>query len=260
MHDAKLATILAVVLVCHGLPAHSEEPHAPLGLDVLLEIRSLVGSETPQWAPDGSRILFTSGSSLVTMRPDGSALRRLPVDLSGAGHFLASHMTRWSPTGEWVAYISDRTGTPEIWLWSAKDGTERRLTQHGARINAFSWAPDGTWIAFSGDRYGGYDIWKVSVGTGQSERLTSDDGYEVFPSWTPDGQEILYVRLDARWMDHDVIAIRASGDAHRVLLRDRDFFDYGAGGTFGFPLVSPDGSSMSTPSWTTRGSWCWSRR
>ena len=247
-HRLEIVAILSSFLVFGRLPLSAEEANAPLPLDTLLEIRSVVADETPQWAPDGSRILFASGSSLMTVRAEGGSIRRLPMDLSEAGHFLASHMPRWSPTGEWVAYVSDRTGTPEIWLWSAKDGRERALTHHGARINAFSWAPDGKWIAFSGDRYGSYDIWKVSVPRGEAERVTSHERYEVFPSWTPDSKEILYVRLDERWIDHQVIVVQADGENARVMLEDREFFDYRAGGTFGFPLVSPDGRSFLYPS------------
>jgi dipeptidyl aminopeptidase/acylaminoacyl peptidase len=134
-----------------------------------------------------------------------------------------------------------------------EDGREIQLTKHGARINAFSWSPDGRWIAFSGDRFGNYDVWKVSVPGGEEYRLTSEDLYEVFPSWTPDSKRILYVRLDPRWMNHDVIEITADGASPRTVLQDFDFFDYGAGGEFGYPDVSPDGSTVLFPSY--RSGW-----
>jgi dipeptidyl aminopeptidase/acylaminoacyl peptidase len=81
----------------------------------------------------------------------------------------------------------------------------------------------------------------VTVPSGQVERLTSDPGYEVSPSYTPDGTTLLYVRLDERWVDHDIMAMPAAGGTARLVARDTAFFDYGAGKTFGPPLVSPDG-------------------
>ncbi len=242
-----LVISLASLFVILSL-AHAEEPQTPLPLDVLLEIRSTVGGEVPRWAPDGSRILFASGSGLVTIKPTGDTLRRLPIDLSGAGHFLASHTPRWSTSGKWVAFVSDRTGTPEIWLWSADDGRQKQLTRLGARVKSFSWSPDGSSIALSGDRYGDYDIWKVAVPSGNAERLTMDERYEVYPTWTPDSKKIVYVRLDDRWMEHEVIEIDLDGDHPRTILQDKDFFDYREGGTFGFPLVSPDGKHLVFPS------------
>jgi dipeptidyl aminopeptidase/acylaminoacyl peptidase len=104
-----------------------------------------------------------------------------------------------------------------------------------------AWSPDGKTLAFAGDRNGSYDIWRVAVPTGEVERLTKDPRYEVFPSWTPDGRTLLYVQLDDRWVDHDIMAMPAGGGPARLVARDTAFFDYGAGKTFGYPMVSPDG-------------------
>jgi len=137
--------------------------------------------------------------------------------------------------------VSDKSGAPEIWLWSTRDGADLQLTELGARINSMSWSPDERSIVFAGDRYGNYDIWKVDVATRRVDRLTEDKRYEVFPTWTPDSRHILYVRLDDAWEDHDVIEVDAMGGDPRTVIEDRDFFDYGAGSTFGYPSVSPDG-------------------
>ena len=231
----------------HAILAQSSTEAGVLPLDVLLEIGSVVGGETPVWAPDGSRVLFASGLSgggLMTIDPQGGFPTRLPVDLGGAGHFLASQEPKWSPNGMWVAFISDKSGSPELWAWSTADGRERQLTDLGGRINAFSWSPDGGSIAFSGDRYGNYDIWKVAVPSGTVQRLTSDPRYEVFPTWTPDGRHILYSRLDDQWTDHEVLEMPVEGGEPRLVVEDTDFFDYGAGTKFGYPRVSPDGQTV----------------
>ena len=216
-----------------------------LTIDQLLSIESVVSGD-PSWSPDGSAILFKSGltGGLVTISPDGGFPARVPADLGSAGHFLASQMPGWSPTGKWISYVSDKSGKPEIWLWSVSDGADVQLTDLGARINSMSWSPDESAIVFAGDRYGNYDIWKVEVATRQVHRLTSDKRYEVFPTWTPDSQGVLYVRLDDTWEDHDVIEVDADGQNPRTVLSDHDFFDYGAGTTFGYPRVSPDGSQV----------------
>ena len=180
----------------------------------------------------------------MTLSPDGGFPTRVPLSLGGAGHFLASQWPDWSPGGEWISYVSDKSGSTEIWLWSVMDGQEIQLTNLGARIGTVSWAPNGRWITFSGDRYGNMDVWKVAVPGGEVERLTTERQYEVYPAWTPDSRTIVYVRLDDRWADHDVIEISANGENPRVVLEDRDFFDYGAGSKFGFPSVSPDGSTI----------------
>lgn len=165
------------------------------------------------------------------------------ASLSGTGS-PGSQKPQWSPDGQWIGYVSSKGGAPEIWLWSVTDGKDIQLTNLGARVNALQWSPDGKWIVLSNDRYGNQDIWKVSVPDGELFRLTKDPSYEVYPTWTPDGKNILYVRMDERWIDHDVLEMPADGGEARLVVEDRDFFDYRAGLSFGTPLPSPDGKTV----------------
>jgi len=224
------------------------EEQEPLPVGDLLRIGSVVGGrEAPQWSPDGKALLFSSGingGELITVGIDGSFPVRIPIDLGGTGHFLSSNLSRWSPDGTWISYVSTKSGAPELWLWSVKNGRHIQLTDLGGRINALSWSPDSRWIAFSGDRYGNFDIWKVSVPGGEAIRITRDTRYEVYPSWTPDGRMILYDRLDEKWVDHEVMILAAAGGDPRLVVEEKDFFDYGAGRTFGFTMASPDGKTV----------------
>ena len=252
---------VAVLLAAEPARTLQAQGADPLLVDNLLSIGSVVsGRDAPQWSPDGSAILFLSslggGSGLWSISPEGGFPVQMVEDLSlvGVGS-LGSPAPTPSPNGEWVSYVSSKSGAPEIWLWSASDGRDVRLTDLGARVGAFSWSPDGRWIAFSGDRYGDMDVWKVSVPDGDIHRLTSDDRYEVFPTWTPDGQSILYVRLDERWVDHHVMEIPAEGGESRLVVEDKDFFDYRGGTAFGAAQVSPDGDGGTVLFRSLRSGW-----
>ena len=107
-----------------------------------------------------------------------------------------------------------------------------------------AWSPDGAWVAFAGDRFGNMDIWKVSVPGGEVHRLTGDPLYEGYPSWAPDSGTLFYVRMDDRWVDHDVIEITPDGRNPRTVVEDRGFFDYRAGRAFGAAQPSPDGEQL----------------
>ena len=212
----------------------------------LVDLSAAVGgSLSPQWSPDGSMITFVSGSELAGVGTEDGAFTTLTenVQLSGVGS-LGAPQPVWSPDGRWIAYTSDKSGAPEIWLWSAEDRTDRKLTGLSARANGLAWSPDGAWIAFSGDRFGSMDIWKVSVPGGEVHHLTGDPLYEGYPSWTPDGTRLLYVRMDDRWVDHDVIEVEPDGTHPRTVVMDTGFFDYRAGRAFASAQVSPDGQDV----------------
>lgn len=226
----------------------SEENKLPV--EKILSISSILsGRDAPVWSPDGTKILFMSGLKgklnlwSITYEKKRLALITEDVSLTGVGS-VASQKPSWSPSGEWVGYVSSKSGAPELWLWSVDKGHDVQLTNLGARINSFRWSPDGRWIVFSCDRYGAFDIWKVSVPEGNVFRLTSDNNYEVFPSWTPDGEKIIFSRLDERWVDHDVMEIGKNGEGQKLIFVEKDFFDYRGGTAFGYAEASPDGSKI----------------
>ena len=228
-----------------------------ISVDRLLAVGAVAANETPQWAPDGSLIVYATsaggGPDLWGVAPDGGAPVRLTVDTGGVGH-LSSIRPQWSPTGECVAYVSTKTGADEVWLWPADGSGERQLTRLGARIEAFSWAPDGRALAVASGSTGTFDIFRVAVPEGGAVQLTRDARYETYPSFAPDGH-LLYVRLNDSWTDHEVVLADADGGRPRVVLRDTGFFDYHYGQSFGHPKVSPDGQTFLFRSqrsgWTT---------
>ena len=226
-------------------PSAPERP-APWNARQLADLVSSIGSimsGEPAWLPDGSRLVVPAalgGGSVWTVNPDGGALARLTGDLS-------AQLSRLSPDGSAIAYLSDKSGNPELWLWNIGEGREAQLTRLGARITGFAWSPDARAIAFAALRFGSFDIWVVSLVDGVVRRLTTSDAYEISPTWTPDGRHVVYVRADDRWVDHDVMIMPAAGGAARVVASDRGWFDYGTIGTrpgFGTPLVAPDGNHV----------------
>jgi dipeptidyl aminopeptidase/acylaminoacyl peptidase len=158
--------------------------------------------------------------------------------------FLASPQQSYSPDGRYIAHLGEVGGATELWLHRRADGQQRPLTRLGNNISSYTWAPDGQSILAASNRRGTYDIYRVAVPSGEATRLTHDSRYEVSPVSTPDGNRVLFVRLDERWADHEVVSIAPDGGDEQVIAHDEDFFDYHYGRTFGLPLVSPSGQQV----------------
>mgnify|MGYP003864762227 CR=1 FL=1 len=199
---------------------------------------SIGGNSAPVWSADGASLFFFSGSGLWAVGADGGAPTRIAGSLDGATQL------RRSPDGRLVTFVKGVPGGNDIFGWDLTSKTERRISTLSGQVRSYSISPDGRSIALASDRNGSEDIWVVNVADGAARRITNSPLYDVFPSWTPDGSKVLFTRLDARWVDHDVYEMAPTGGATRLVLGDKDFFDYRQGASFGFVSVSPDGRTI----------------
>jgi dipeptidyl aminopeptidase/acylaminoacyl peptidase len=100
---------------------------------------------------------------------------------------------RFSPDGVWLAFVSDRTGRPQLWRVRTSGGAPERLTDHD-RVGAYRFSPDGRRIAYGTDM-GGNERWQIWVmdadGTGTRRLSESDDRIHHLRDWTADGRSLL---------------------------------------------------------------------
>jgi dipeptidyl aminopeptidase/acylaminoacyl peptidase len=121
-----------------------------------------------------------------------------------------------SPDCRRVAFVSDRSGTPRIWVQDLPDpgsepppATMIRLTDHPAV--AVSWSADGAWLACSAATDGGVrtQVWVVRP-DGRDARLIAggpDQHAELGP-WTRSGHRVV-VTVPGAALDRDGVAYLA---------------------------------------------------
>jgi dipeptidyl aminopeptidase/acylaminoacyl peptidase len=118
----------------------------------------------------------------------------------GDGEALApSTRVDWSPAlsadGKQLAFISTRTGKPEIWVIALADNSLRRLTNFGgAEVQDLHWSRDGRMIATSVSSNGLFDIVLIDVASGSTRRVAVTPRDERQPFFAPDGRNLWFVR------------------------------------------------------------------
>ena len=93
-----------------------------------------------------------------------------------------------SPQGDAVAYISDRSGSLEIYVRTlGADAAETAVTADGGQNMQPAWSPDGRLLAFHSAARGG--IWVVPSRGGLPRQILAAGSR---PDWSPDGLRIAY--------------------------------------------------------------------
>jgi Tol biopolymer transport system component len=145
----------------------------------------------PAVSPQANRLAYVLSRSNTNLweldrvgsPPANSAIAK-PIDPSTRSEIDPS----FSPDGRKVAFMSDRTGSQEIWVMDHEARTSVQLTHFGGpTAGAPSWSPDGSQIAFDSD----CQIFVISSDGGIPRQLTTG-GENCAPSWSRDGQFVYF--------------------------------------------------------------------
>jgi TolB protein len=164
--------------------------------------------------PSGTRLAIVAsvdGVSEIFTAVNGGGLTRLTkdryIDVGPA----------WSPDGQKLAFVSDRTGAPQLYVMNADGSGVRRLTFDGSYNTSPSWSPDGEWIAFETRINSQFDIWKIRPTGGPSIPVVSHPRSDEHPSWSPDGRLIAF--SSTRYGRPDVYVAAGVGESRDLPAR-----------------------------------------
>lgn len=123
-------------------------------------------------SPDGSTLVFELLGDLYTLPVDGGRARPL---LTGRAF---QSQPRFSPDGSRLVYISDETGSDNVWV-AAADGSSARAVTRLPRSGMLSpaWSADGRAVFVTvSDAYGTRtaELWRYDVTSGEGTRLVEN--------------------------------------------------------------------------------------
>ena len=188
----------------------------------------------PAISPQGDKLAYTTGAMHTNIwRVDLDARRHAT---GPAKPLMQSNVSddgpQFSPDGSHIAFGSQRSGFPEVWIANADGSEPIQLTSRNVLSGSPRWSPDGQLIAFDSRTGEHSQIFVISGVGGTPRQLTNGDFDASVPTWSRDGQWIYFTtnRLGI-WQLFKVSA--QGGEQVQVTTK---------GGFIGFE--SPDGSEL----------------
>jgi TolB protein len=167
--------------------------HAADEILALAQIRGVARSKLA-FVSDRDAAKGKATKEIYIMDYDGANPRRVTVNRS------INMLPAWNPDGKSLAYISYRSGWPELFTaWIYEGRNTAFAAGKSGKVYAHAFSPDGKKVAYgfspaSGRSSGDMDIWVANSDGTQPQRLTETAASDTAPTWSPTGREIAFTR------------------------------------------------------------------
>ena len=137
---------------------------------------------TPRWAPDGSRVIFTSyarsGAPDIFASDAATGRRETIVSLRGT-----NNGARYSPDGRQIAMMLSGSGSSEIYVANAQGKQISVRTRSDSAKSSPCWSPDGSRIVFAMGE-SSPQLFVIPASGGTPQRISTGFSYAAEPDWS----------------------------------------------------------------------------
>ena len=200
-------------------------------------------------SPDGKTIVFELLGDIYTLPIEGGTAKLID------GGMAFDSQPKFSPDGKWIAFISDRQGSENVWVMHP-DGTGVKQVSKdpNSDFTSPSWAPEGMYILVSKEAFGigSSEIWMYHIDGGTGVQITkakptpttkrADRPNAMGVVASPDGKYLYYatklgsLKYNAQFpMWHIARRDRKTGDEDNIIDQPESAFR---------PALSPDGKEI----------------
>jgi dipeptidyl aminopeptidase/acylaminoacyl peptidase len=163
-----------LIFVNYVVDGSGEDSEIMITLDSLKRIGPLItqtgNQDDPDVSHDGRMLAYSSAQTISRYRGGVQVVRQLWVmDLeTGDTRQLLLGKSQdihpdWSPSGEQMAFASDRSGQFEIWIVNADGSGLHQVTSGEGAKTWPAWSPDGKSIMFTLANEGRMDLWIIDA-------------------------------------------------------------------------------------------------
>src|SRR2546425_1418555 len=120
-------------------------------------------------SPDGKTIVFELLGDLYTLPIEGGEAKPLTKGMA------FDSQPRYSPDGQWIAFISDRDGGENVWIMHPDGSGPKQLSKDPwSEFVSPAWTPDSQYVLASraGSNLGAYEIWMYHIQGGSGVQVT----------------------------------------------------------------------------------------
>jgi Tol biopolymer transport system component len=210
------------------------------------EQQLLVGGESGQWSPDGSRILVGPDCCAErVLNPDNGSYTELPTFYPDLGLFLGCGV--WSPDGGRLACegFGDQPSADGVYTIRSSDGGDvRRVTSGADDDYPGDYSPNGKRIVFLRSSFdsGSIALYTVKLDGSDLRQLTPPGMNLDFTggSWSPQGNEILFSGKLSEGQRSSIFVVHTDGSG----LQQIPIAGCGTSAGCREPVWSPDGRKI----------------
>ena len=163
-----------------------------------------------------ARLLDTSNGSILLgkrYRGESSALRLMAHTL--ANDVITYFNGRPGIFLSRIAFISNRTGSNEVWIMDYDGSNQRQITAEHALTLTPDWSPDGERLVYTSFQRGYSDLYIALRRGGGRVRIRTGVNLNTSPAFSPDGKQIAFV--GAVEGNTDIYVINDDGSSLRRL-------------------------------------------
>ncbi len=102
----------------------------------------------------------------------------------------------YAPGGNRLAFVSERSGSPEIWIQSWRGEAQRRTNLSTSEIRNISWSPDGARLAFVAEKDGASTLYTAPASGADPVRLLRNAEGLIPIGWGGGGHAVFLLTAD----------------------------------------------------------------